>query len=485
MTSGPSGKISLAHSLKVGLKDSPHKLGELLVKAGFLNQAQFDQCARLSLGGSVAQLGQMLIMSGLITHDQLNAVLDAQACLRDRQMDQALAVKGLKISKTHNISFRQAMQELEFADTVNARKSNRVGELLVAAEIITREQCQQALNKNLSTGLPLGRILVLSRLVSEQILLATLNAQIFIRDGKLTREQAVAALKAAHDRQVPLDQPLTESGMVRPESQRVRLGELLVKAGAITEAELIDAIETGLTQALPIGQVLVNSALVHERIVNSAVELQQFVADGMLQAEQAVDALKSISSQGHYGLSMDRPREQEREAQPAHEVRKNGITKVAGEFEKPVALPAVVPQLTDMDQIQFSSIKSRSIYFYKYCQKAETDQVGSITFDQFLTFTRVAAPDHLLKAREMCTGTDVSMTKALCILRAVPNDLMDLTRLSYELLLNGKLSFEKCVYAIEYVRESLRTADQDLEEVLEKLGQDSGIWQLLLFYRKP
>ena len=484
MTSSPSGKISLAHSLKVGLKDSPHKLGELLVKAGFLNQAQFDQCARLSLGGSVAQLGQMLIMSGLITHDQLNAVLDAQACLRDRQMDQVLAVKGLKISKTHNISFRQAMQELEFADTVNSRNSNRVGELLVAAEIITREQCQQALNKNLSTGLPLGRILVLSRLVSEQILLATLNAQVLIRDGKLTREQAVVALRAAHERQVPLEQPLTEAGMVRSE-QRVRLGELLVKAGAITEAELIDAIETGLTQALPIGQVLVNSALVHERIVNSAVELQQFVADGMLQAEQAVDALKSISAQGHFGLSMDRPREQDRDAEPEQHVRKNGITKVAGEFEKPVALPAVAPSLIDGDQIQFSSIKSRSLYFYKVCQDGETAQVGSISFDQFLTFTRVAAPDHLQKAREMCTGTDVSMTKALCILRAVPNDLMDLTRLSYELLLSGKLSFEKCVYAIEYVREALKTADQDMEAVLEKLGQDSGIWQLLLFYRKP
>lgn len=484
MTSSPSGKVSLAHSLRVGLKDSPHKLGELLVKAGFLNQAQFDQCARLSVGGSIAQLGQMLIMSGHITHDQLNAVLDAQACLRDRQMDQPLAVKGLKISKTHNISFRQAMQELEFADTVSANKSNRVGELLLAAEIINRDQCQQALNKNLSTGLPLGRILVLSRLLSEQLLLATLNAQILIRDGKLTREQAVVALKAAAQRQVPLE----ESGIPRAETQRVRLGELLVRAGAITEAELMDAIETGLVQALPIGQVLINSAMVHERIVTAAVELQQFVADGMLQAEQAVDSLKSISAQGHFGLSMDRPErqhEQEREPEPEHEARKNGITKKAGEFEKPVAPAAVAQQLEDMDRIQFSSLKSQSLYFYKFSQAAETTQVGSISFDQFLTFTRVAAPEHLQKAREMCTGTDVSMTKALCILRAVPSDLMDLTRLSYELLLSGKLSFEKCVYAIEYVREALRTADQGLEDVLEKLGQDSGIWQLLLFYRKP
>jgi hypothetical protein len=58
-------------------------LGELMVKAGVITQAQLDDALKLSANKHL-QLGQMLIMAGNISPRDLQAAVDAQSMLRDR-----------------------------------------------------------------------------------------------------------------------------------------------------------------------------------------------------------------------------------------------------------------------------------------------------------------------------------------------------------------------------------------------------------------
>lgn len=423
-------------------------------------------------------------MYGHITHEQLNAGLDAQACLKDRQMDHSLAVRGLKISRTHRISFKQSIEQLKLADAVNGRASSRVGELLIEAEIISAEQCQRALDKNLSTGLPVGRILVLSRIITEAVLLAALNAQLMIRDGKLTREQGAHALRAAHSRQVPLEVPLKEFGIAKADLPHFKLGELLLGAGLINQSELIDAVEVGLMDALPIGEVMLNRNLISRQILDTAIEFQQFVVDGALRADQAIEVLRAMRVDGVPTLPAPKAlKSPEREAAPEHTART--INKKVDEFNKAEALQVLSKFSQSAGSVPFSSLKTQSVYHYTPSDSPTQAVHNTITFEQFLVLTRVASTEKLAKAKETCAGTDISLQKALCILRTAPALVVSIADLSFQLLAEGKLSFEKCIFTVEYVYEAVRIAGmKDAEAILAKLGQDFGIWQPLWSYHE-
>lgn len=76
----------------------------------------------------------------------------------------------------------------------------------------------------------------------------------------------------------------------------VRLGEILVRCGAVTRNELDEALKRQLddTQSAPIGQVLVDNAVVHDAVVEAAVEKQKQVKEAKAQESQSirVDAAK-------------------------------------------------------------------------------------------------------------------------------------------------------------------------------------------------
>ncbi len=103
-----------------------------------------------------------------------------------------------------------------------------LGELLIEASYVNREQLAASLDRASSSGLPFGRILVLSGVLTEGLLTGALNAQILIRDGKLSKAQAAEALKEAKQRQVSVEVQLKEKGFYDlPGRSSPRLGELL------------------------------------------------------------------------------------------------------------------------------------------------------------------------------------------------------------------------------------------------------------------
>jgi tetratricopeptide (TPR) repeat protein len=210
-------------------------------------------------------------------------------------MDQV--AKAMDLSILNSVPFDEALTKTGWVDP--GPSTSKLGELLVGAELTTEEQMEGALRQSITTGLPMGRLLVLSGVLSDSLLAAALTAQILVRDGKLTKEDAIVSLKAAKGRQVPIEVPLVEKGFYElPSRKGVRLGELLAASGLVSESEVLSAVEVGLLEQKPIGQVLVERSPISETVLEAALKLQKDIAADKVALDQAAQALFLVHADG-------------------------------------------------------------------------------------------------------------------------------------------------------------------------------------------
>jgi hypothetical protein len=165
--------------------------------------------------------------------------------------------------------------------------------MLIEAGIIDYGQLFNALKIAETTRLPLGRVLVMSRILSERLLLTALNAQVLIRQGQLSVERAARALSEAHLRMsnspetwLQSSHPLRDSGM--------KLGEMLRTAGLICDADLTRALELSSTTTKRIGEALIELRTIDTEILDQSLELQSMIRFGCIDAPQAVQWLANI-----------------------------------------------------------------------------------------------------------------------------------------------------------------------------------------------
>jgi len=266
------------------------RLGDLLTGAGLLKPADLRE-AMLIAKQQGLPVGRVLIMSAYLTEHQLQAAVQAQSLLKDGLIDLETVVKALTLVGSEEVSLDEAFKRLKWQQEAGVL-TNKLGELLFEAGIVSKAQLQSALTQCQTIGLPLGRVLVVTSVLSEQMLAAALNAQVLIRDKKVTREQAIQGLKSAKERQLPIEEVLAETGTLQlPTTETIRLGELLVGAGQLDEPNLMGAVELGLVNEQPIGQVLRQLGLITEDALEGALALQKKVAEGQVKKAEAPKVL--------------------------------------------------------------------------------------------------------------------------------------------------------------------------------------------------
>lgn len=272
------------------------KLGEILIRVGILKESELESAIRMA-GETGLPIGRVLIMSGFMTDKELQAAVQAQSLVKDSVVDLDTALQALKAVAKEDLTLEQALRQRGWAGRKPTVTTAKLGELLIGSELVSDEQLNEALRTSQETGLPLGRILVLTQAISDELLSAALTAQILIRDGKVSKEQALKGLRAARRRRISIEESLTDQGFYKPPlRQTVKLGELFVLSGLITEADLMGALELGLTREMPIGHVLVECGYVTREVLNTALKFQEMVINGTLNALQASEALRQVAT---------------------------------------------------------------------------------------------------------------------------------------------------------------------------------------------
>ncbi len=168
------------------------------------------------------------------------------------------------------------------------------------------------------TSMPVGRVFVLTGVITETDLNNLIRCQSLLKENLIDIKQAGDAIQLARQKQLPLDQVLTQSGWSPAQADKsltttTPLGELLIAANFISESALNSALARQQKSGLPFGRILVLSGVISENLLSAAVNAQILVRDGKVDREQAVEALKeagrrqvsvetSLKEKGFYDL---------------------------------------------------------------------------------------------------------------------------------------------------------------------------------------
>ena len=278
-----------------------YRLGELLVQLGFVSDDELQEMLTIASETSMP-VGRVFVLTGVISEDDLNNLILCQSFLREKLLDLEQAKKAMHVTREKSVKFDQALLHLGWSPFNSPHEMTPLGELLIAANFISRAQLDAALLQQQKSGLPFGRILILSGTTTEALLAAAVNAQILIRDKKIGKDEAIAALKESRQRQVSLETSLEAKGFYElPKRSAPRLGELLTFAGIISDHELVRALETGLITQKPVGEVLIQSKLLSREVLEAALAVQKHLASGSLSFNEARSVLDNVKD----GMNLD------------------------------------------------------------------------------------------------------------------------------------------------------------------------------------
>ena len=204
-------------------KGSKIRLGDLLTQAGLLEAKSLREAMMIAKQQGLP-VGRVLIMAQFISEPNLQAAVQAQSLLKDGISDVDQAVEALKNCANTTKTLEESIQELGY-EVASNQISNKLGELMIESGLVSPEALNEGLEQVKTSGFPLGRVLVSMGHISEQLLTAALNAQILVRDQKISREQAIQGLKSSMERQISIEESLVEHGLNMPSAESIRLGE--------------------------------------------------------------------------------------------------------------------------------------------------------------------------------------------------------------------------------------------------------------------
>ncbi|HEY9678472.1 MAG TPA: hypothetical protein V6C76_10715 [Drouetiella sp.] len=270
------------------------RIGQLLIEAQILRARDLADAIKIAKLTSLP-VGRILIMSSYVGEREFQAAVQAQSLVRDSILPYAAAIDALCLMSRGDLSFEDSLKELGWAAPDDAT-TNKLGELLLEAGIVSNEQMETAIRTCKETGLPLGRVLVSLKAITDETLTTALNAQVMVRDNEVDREQAIQGLRGAHQKQLELEIALAEGGVYRnPNRPTIKLGELLERAELVSAENIMNALENGLERKLPLGKVLMDRKLISPATLDAALILQEMVGNRTLTDTYAINVLQRFA----------------------------------------------------------------------------------------------------------------------------------------------------------------------------------------------
>jgi len=265
-------------------------LGELLIASNYISRTQLE-AALSHQKKSGLPFGRTLVLGGTISESLLAAAVNAQIMIRDQKIDREQAVVALKESRRRQISFEKSLQAKGFYD-LPKRSAPRIGEILTFAGVISDSELVGALETGLITKLPVGEVLVNSRLMTREVLDAALASQKLLADSAIGFGEVRTILDHVKDGKEFhwALKSLREDGVKPSKPQPPSLLAFLKMLRCLDDAEVTQAFETAKHNTQIISQVLLIGGTMDENTLKKADECRTLVHEGRLTLEHATIA---------------------------------------------------------------------------------------------------------------------------------------------------------------------------------------------------
>ena len=305
------------------------RLGNLLSQFALLEDSEVERALGVASETGLP-VGKVLVMLERISNPTLKAVLEAQWMLKDDLLTLPQAKAAMDLVKRNGWNFSDALVAIEV--DAYATKGARLGELLVAAGKMEEDDVDVFLKVSNQSLLPLGRILVLLDRIDESGLDTALKMQREIRlghidagEGAVRLRDALAEITAAAAAGFggiySADMGASENGdddgnnggtgsgtpkksraaeLPMKDIETMKLGELLVAAGLISEKEVDIALDIAIANNKMIGEVLTEHSWIEEDVLDQALSMQNEARNKRMSYHEVVERLRSQVTTGTY-----------------------------------------------------------------------------------------------------------------------------------------------------------------------------------------
>ncbi|MEZ4537046.1 MAG: hypothetical protein R3D26_18925 [Cyanobacteriota/Melainabacteria group bacterium] len=186
------------------------------------------------------------------------------------------------------------------------QKHVRLGDLLLAAEVLTSEYIKEALGTYEAQGLPLGKVLVIAGFLNDNQLKSALDLQYMVNDNLLDFEKAVEVMKLCFTEKRNIADAFVKAEIVRPEDNETnKLGQLLINAEIITPDQLDECLVTNESTALPLGHIICHRGIVSQPLINRALAIQNLIRTGHIDRNSGITSLHAGLAREQQLLSLE------------------------------------------------------------------------------------------------------------------------------------------------------------------------------------
>ena len=273
-------------------KKKDWRLGTILTELSFLTAEELESALKMTRSTGMP-LGSVLLVTGALSKEELRAMIQAQSMLKDQLVDQEKLLAAVPLLKDkQSLGLEGALRRMKWHRDTKI-PTNKLGELLVSAQVVSQLQLAKGLAHNRNSLQPLGRTLVLTGALSPRALKHALAIQERIRVGEISRTEGVALLRqvcAKNDLKVHTT--VKQSG--ESSTEMLRLGDLLIEAGIVKEEEFSEAMEVSAYKSRLIGEILIECRMLSRARLQAALELQRLISMGLIGRTQAIAALRSV-----------------------------------------------------------------------------------------------------------------------------------------------------------------------------------------------
>ncbi|MBC7996447.1 MAG: hypothetical protein IAF58_00785 [Leptolyngbya sp.] len=268
-------------------------LSQIITTAGII-EVEVVCDAYDSSDQNIEEMGRMLVTAGYLADGDLRSAIEAVRQVESNALTPDQAAYALKYAYDNCLPFTSALDST-IMQSVSVVNPNLLGELLMASRLVSEFQLAVAMDQSRDCGITLGRVLILSQIISPSILEVAIDLLRLVRDQHLLFPSAAEALKLCSMERKTLLEALKEMGVVNHDTEAYpKLGALLSSAGLIAEFDAVNAAEIGLETNKPIGQVFNECGLVSSMVLNAALKLQTMIENGTVSVNQSHELLRQV-----------------------------------------------------------------------------------------------------------------------------------------------------------------------------------------------
>ena len=167
-----------------------------------------------------------------------------------------------------------------------------LGELTINLGILTQEQMDKVLAISSDTGMPLGRVLVLSGLILESDLTNLIRCQTLLRESMIEFEHASQVFQFILGTNRNLDDALMQFGWDGKQGRKeALLGDFLVECDILTASQLEGYLRQQQRVKLPLGRMLVAAVVLTQEVLDKVLTVQAMIRQGRFQRNEARDLI--------------------------------------------------------------------------------------------------------------------------------------------------------------------------------------------------